>query len=160
AYQDQVVRAFHQRHFTRLDRQIVLIDLAGHMSDEEARADASAQALDAVLAALRIGGSSWLPRWLAPRIDRVLFAATKADHLPSDQHPALQEQLRRKLDASLRRTAYSGARLETMPLASVRATREVEARGEGRRYVAGTPYRGGQPLAHYPGKIPQTGRLS
>src|SRR5699024_2915223 len=48
AYQDQVVRAFHQRHFTRLDRQIVLIDLAGHMSDEEARADASAQALDAV----------------------------------------------------------------------------------------------------------------
>jgi len=159
AYQERVVRAFHQKHFARLDRQIVLIDLAGHLSQEEERADASAQALDGVLAALRIGGSSWLPRWLAPRIDRVLFAATKADHLPSDQHQALQEQLRRKLDASLRRTAYSGARLETMPLASIRATREVEARGEARRYVAGTPLRGDEALAHYPGKIPQSGRL-
>ena len=160
AYKDQVVRAFHQKHFARLDRQIVLLDLAGHLSQEEKRADASAQALDAVLAALRIGGSSWLPRWLSPRIDRVLFAATKADHLPSDQHQALQEQLKRKLDASLRRTAYNGAQLETMALASIRATQEVEARGEGRRYVAGTPYRGGEPLAHYPGKIPQTGRLN
>lgn len=160
AYQDRVVKAFHQRHFTRLDRQILLIDLAGHLSQEEARADAAAQALDAVLSALKIGGSSWLPRWLAPRIDRVLFAATKADHLPGDQHPALEEQLRRKLDASLRRTAYAGARLETMALASIRATREVDARGVGHRYVAGQPYGRDQALAHYPGKIPQTGPIA
>lgn len=160
AYREQVVRAFHQRHFTRLDRQIVLIDLAGHLSAGEDRADASAAALDAVLAALKVGGSGWLPRWLSPHIDRVLFAATKADHLPGDQHQGLEEQLRRKLDAALRRTAYSGAELETRVLASLRATREVEARGEARRYVAGTPYGGEKPLAHYPGRIPQTGRLA
>lgn len=159
AYRDKVVREFHERHFSRLDRQVVLIDLAGHLSVSEGRADAAAQALDAVLAALKVGGSGWLPRWLAPRIDRVLFAATKADHLPSEQHAVLEEQLRRKLDASLRRTAYSGAQLQTMALASLRATREVEARGEGRRYVAGTPHDGGKPLAHFPGRLPQSGRL-
>lgn len=159
AYRDQVVRAFHERHFARLDRQIVLLDLAGHLSEGEERAGASAQALDAVLAALRIGGSGWLPRWLAPRIDRVLFAATKADHLPGEQHAALRERLRRSLDAALRRSAYRGAKLETLALASLRATREVEARGESRRYVAGTPAEGGAALAHYPGRLPASGAL-
>lgn len=159
AYRERVVRGFHERHFARLDRQIVLLDLAGHLSEGEGRVGAAAQALDAVLAALRIGGSGWLPRWLVPRVDRVLFAATKADHLPAEQHAALREQLRRGLDAALRRTAYRGAQLETQALASLRATREVEARGETRRYVAGTPAEGGAALAHYPGRLPASGPL-
>ena len=47
-----------------------------------------------------------------------------------------------------------------MALASIRATREVEARGVGHRYVAGQPYGRDQALAHYPGKIPQTGPIA
>src|SRR3546814_4946582 len=67
------------------------------------------QSLDAVLKALAIGGSGWLPRWPSPRIDRVLFAASKADHVPSDQHPAMEALLRRSLSESTRRTPHRGA---------------------------------------------------
>src|SRR3546814_10248312 len=86
------------------------------------------QSLDAGLKALSIGGSGWLPRWLSPRIDRVLFAASKADHVPSDQHPAMEALLRRSLSESIRRTAYRGAELDVVSLAALRATREVLAK--------------------------------
>ncbi|MFN4090076.1 MAG: YcjX family protein [Alphaproteobacteria bacterium] len=153
AYRRHVVRGFHERHFARLDRQVVLVDLGAHMSaGGRPLADVSAS-LDAVLRALAIGGSGWLPRWLAPRIDRVLFAASKADHVPSDQHPAMEEALRRGLAESIRRTAYRGARLDVLSLAALRATREVTARDEERRYVAGRTEGDAREIAHFPGML-------
>ncbi|NBB84083.1 MAG: YcjX family protein [Alphaproteobacteria bacterium] len=150
AYRTKVVRRFHDRHFARLDRQIVLVDLAGHLAaGSDTVADVSAS-LDAVLRSLKIG-EGWLPRWLAPRIDRVLFAASKADHLPADQHEALAERLRTALDDSLRRTAYTGATLETRTFSALRATHEVEARG--RTYVAGRTADGTEEIAHWPGRV-------
>ena len=150
AYRRKVVRRFHERHFARLDRQIVLVDLAGHVAaGQETVADVSAS-LDAVLRSLKIG-EGWLPRWLVPRIERVLFAASKADHLPADQHAALAERLKTALDDSLRRTAYTGATLDTRTFAALRATTEVEAKG--RHYVAGRTEDDAEAIAHYPGRI-------
>src|SRR3546814_12002011 len=82
------------------------------------------QSLDAVLKALAIGGSGWLPRWLSPRIDRVLFAASKADHVPSDQHPPMEALLRRSLSESIRRTAYRGAELAVVSHPALATTRQ------------------------------------
>src|SRR5690606_24634613 len=39
SYQDRVVKAFHERPYPHLDTQILLIDLAGHLSQEGAGAD-------------------------------------------------------------------------------------------------------------------------
>jgi len=157
AYRSHVVKAFHERHFARLDRQVVLVDLGAHMSAGGRPLAEVSQSLDAVLKALAIGGSGWLPRWISPRIDRVLFAASKADHLPSDQHPAMEDLLRRSLGESIRRTAYRGAELDVISLAALRATREVLSKDEDRRYVAGRPMEssGDAPrdVAHFPGRL-------
>lgn len=153
AYRGHVVRGFHERHFARLDRQVVLVDLGAHMSAGGRPLAEVSQSLDAVLKALAIGGSGWLPRWLSPRIDRVLFAASKADHLPSDQHPAMEDLLRRSLGESIRRTAYRGAELDVLSLAAVRATREVLSRDDDRRYVAGVAEGEAREMAHFPGRL-------
>src|SRR5262245_22790120 len=81
AYKDVVVRPFFRDHFSRLDRQIVLVDaLAAFNAGPEALHDLEA-ALSGILDCFRIGRSTILNSLFRPRIDRILFAATKADHL-------------------------------------------------------------------------------
>jgi len=154
-YKRQIVQPFHQRYFAKLDRQVVLVDLASHFAKGRQELSAVSTAMDAVLGSMRVGSRGWLPRLLRPRIDRVLIAASKADHVPASQHPNLEALLKRTLSDSVRRTAFSGATLETMSLAALRATRETEAHGE--RYVAGRT-ESGKAIAHFPGLVDPSGR--
>src|ERR1700686_5277884 len=81
AYKDVVVRPFFRDHFARLDRQVVLVDaLAAFNSGPESLVNLEA-ALAGILECFRIGRSTLLSSLFRPRIDRILFAATKADHL-------------------------------------------------------------------------------
>ena len=95
AYKDVVVRPFFRDHFARLDRQIVLVDaLAAFNAGPEALRDLEA-ALAGILECFRIGRSTLLSNLFRPRIDRILFAATKADHLHQSSHDRLEAILRR-----------------------------------------------------------------
>ena len=99
AYKDVVVRPFFRDHFARLDRQIVLVDaLAAFNSGPEALHDLEA-ALAGILDCFRIGRSTILSTLFRPRIDRILFAATKADHLHHSSHDRLEAVLRRAVAA-------------------------------------------------------------
>lgn len=89
AYKDVVVRPFFRTHFARLDRQVVLVDvLAALNGGREALIDLEV-ALGEILASFRPGHSSWLKQVLTRRIDRILPAATKADHLHHASHDRL-----------------------------------------------------------------------
>ena len=95
AYKDVVVRPFFRDHFARLDRQIVLVDaLAAFNAGPEALRDLEA-ALAGILDCFRIGRSTLFSNLFRPRIDRILFAATKADHLHHSSHDRLEAMLRR-----------------------------------------------------------------
>ncbi|WP_029349012.1 YcjX family protein [Bosea sp. 117] len=128
AYRERVVRPFFRDHFARLDRQIVLIDLLTALNaGPEALADLEA-ALDAILAAFRTGRNTWLGSLFRHRIDRVLFAATKADHLHHSSHDRLEVILRRLVERALGRVSSSGAEIDVVALAAVRATREANVK--------------------------------
>ena len=95
AYKDVVVRPFFRDHFARLDRQIVLVDaLAAFNAGPEALHDLEA-ALAGILDCFRIGRGTFFSALFRPRIDRILFAATKADHLHHSSHDRLEAVLRR-----------------------------------------------------------------
>ena len=95
AYKDVVVRPFFRDHFARLDRQIVLVDaLAAFNAGPEALHDLEA-ALAGILDCFRVGRSTLFSALFRPRIDRILFAATKADHLHHSSHDRLEAVLRR-----------------------------------------------------------------
>lgn len=144
AYKTHVVRPFFRDHFARLDRQIVLVDVlsalnAGH----EAIRDLET-ALGDVLGAFRVGQNSILSAMFAPRIDKVLFAATKADHLHHLNHDRLEAALKLLTRRALARVQGAGSQLDVVALAAVRATREVEIR-KGRETlacIAGVPIKG------------------
>ena len=95
AYKDVVVRPFYREHFARLDRQIVLVDaLAAFNAGPDAVKDLEG-ALAAILDSFRTGRATIASALFRPRIDRILFAATKADHLHHASHDRLERFLAR-----------------------------------------------------------------
>lgn len=166
AYKAHVVRPFFRDHFARLDRQIVLVDaLSALNSGPEAVRDLE-NALAELLLAFRAGRSSLWSTLLRPRIDRILFAATKADHLHHTSHDRLEAILRRLTARAITRAEGLGARVDVIALAAVRATREVAVR-EGRDTldaIVGTPlageriggelFDGSSEAAIFPGELP------
>src|ERR1700754_3465903 len=166
AYKDVVVRPFFRDHFARLDRQIVLVDaLAAFNAGPEALHDLEA-ALAGILDCFRIGRSTFFSSLFRPRIDRILFAATKADHLHHSSHDRLEAVLRRIVSRAVHRAEYSGAAIDVVALAAVRATREAQVRRGRDRLpsILGTPaagetadgeaFDGNTEVATFPGDLP------
>src|SRR6201994_451672 len=126
AYKDVVIRPFFRDHFARLDRQIVLVDaLAAFNAGPEALHDLEA-GLAGILDCFRIGRSTLFSTLFRPRIDRILFAATKADHLHQSSHDRLEAILRRTVAKAVSRAEYNEAEIDVVALAAVRATREAQ----------------------------------
>ena len=161
-----VVRPFFREHFSRLDRQVVLVDaLAAFNSGPEALADLEA-ALAGILDCFRIGRSTLFSNLFRPRIDRILFAATKADHLHHSSHDRLEAVLRRTVNRAVARAEDTGAEIDVVALAAVRATREAQVQ-RGREKlpsILGTPapgeiangerFDGTTEVATFPGDLP------
>jgi predicted YcjX-like family ATPase len=167
AYKDVVVRPFFRDHFSRLDRQVVLVDaLSAFNSGPEALVDLEA-ALAGILDCFRIGRSTIFSSLFRPKIDRILFAATKADHLHHSSHDRLEAVLRRTVAKAVARAEDTGAEIDVVALAAVRATREATvARGrEKLPSILGTPapgerangeaFDGNTEVATFPGDLPK-----
>ena len=144
AYKTHVIKPFFREHIARLDRQIVLIDAMqalnagpGAMADLE-------RAVTEILACFRPGRGSFLTDLFSRRIDRILVAATKADHLHHESHDRLQAIVRRLADRAIKRADFSGAKVDVLAMAAVRATREgtVKRGHETLPVIIGTPLEG------------------
>jgi uncharacterized protein len=166
AYKDVVVRPFFRDHFSRLDRQVVLVDaLAAFNAGPEALVDLEA-ALAGILDCFRIGRGTFLSSLFRPKIDRILFAATKADHLHHSSHDRLEAVLRRTVARAVAKAEDTGADIDVVALAAVRATREaMVARGRDKLpSILGTPalgevaggeaFDGNSEVATFPGDLP------
>ena len=167
AYKDVVVRPFFRDHFARLDRQIVLVDALQALNAGPRAVADLAEALADILACFRPGRTSWLASILTRRIDRIVFAATKADHLHRTSHDRLEKILRRLVADAMARATFAGAEVDVVALAAVRATREamVDHDGEKLPAILGAPLPGetldGEKLdpnaefALFPGDLPE-----
>lgn len=126
SYKAEVVRPFFNDHFRRLDRQIVLVDVLSALNEGPAALNDLDRALDGILKVFRPGANSWLSAILGRSIDKVLFAATKADLLPASSHDRLGAILQRIMDEAMHRAQSYGAGVSALAIAAVRSTREAE----------------------------------
>jgi predicted YcjX-like family ATPase len=166
AYKSVVVRPFFRDHFARLDRQIVLADVLAALNSGPTAVAELETALASVLGSFRLGRTNWLTGLVARRIDRILFAATKADHLHHGDHDRLEAMLGRLVARAAERAKFAGARVDVLALASVRATREasVTSRGDTLPSIIGIPmpgetvdgrtFDGQAEVALFPGDLP------
>ncbi|MBB4569823.1 YcjX family protein [Rhizobium leucaenae] len=167
AYKSVVVKPFFREHFARLDRQIVLIDALQAINRGPEAVQDLERALTDVLACFRPGANSFFSSLLGRRIDRVLVAATKADHLHHESHDRLEALTRRLVERAIERIGMAGAGIEVMAIASVRATREATVKREGhtlpvivgtpmdREAIGGETFDGNRKTAVFPGDLPE-----
>jgi predicted YcjX-like family ATPase len=170
SYKTHVVKPFFRDHFSRLDRQIVLVDALAALNAGSVAISELTRALEASLRAFRPGARSWFSPLLGRRIDRILYAATKADHIPQSSHDRLEAVLRLMTEKAAARASLAGAEMKVLVLAAVRATREVEVKrgSECLPCILGTPMAGEQlggkvfdgrtEVAIFPGDLPDDPR--
>ena len=160
AYKTQVVTPFFREHITRIDRQIVLVDALGALARGPAATGDLAEAMGGILRAFRPGRNAFLSRiFMGRRVEKILFAATKADTLHHRQHDQLVSIMEAVLREARDRADFAGADTRAMALASLRATTEDTRTNSGaeldmvRGRVAGRE----KPVAAFPGALPGTG---
>ncbi len=157
AYKRQVVKPFFRNHFAGIDRQVVLVDVLGAIHAGPAALEDLRRAMAETLGAFRPGRNAWLTRlFMGRRVERILFAATKADHLHHSQHARLAAITEALLAEARTRADFAGAETRAMAIAALRATIEETLEHDGKRLdcVRGTLL-DGRNAAFYPGDLPR-----
>jgi uncharacterized protein len=155
-YKRELVQPFFLQLARDVDRQIVLVDVLRVLNaGEEAFAD-QRRALDIILGTFRFGRRSLLRRLFGARIDRVLFAATKADHVPALQRDHLEALMADLVEAPSLRAKAAHARIAATSLASIRCTEDDTDIIDGRKLdvVVGLPEGGQKRIRFFPGIVP------
>ncbi|MFD1341550.1 YcjX family GTP-binding protein [Litorisediminicola beolgyonensis] len=156
AYKSRVVKPFFRDHFARIDRQVVLVDALGALHRGPRAVEDLRRTMAEILSAFRPGRNAFLTRvLLGKRVEKILFAATKADHLHHTQHGQLTRIMQALTRDAAERARFAGAQTEAMSLASLRATTEETIAHEGRdlRGVRGR-LANGRTAVVWPGEFP------
>jgi hypothetical protein len=155
-YRDRVVRPFYADHFSRFDRQIVLVDLISALDRGRAVFEDTQHALDTVMASFRYGPSSLIARLFRPNIEKLLFVATKADHVAHNQHHNLRLLLEQMVANAAGHARFEGVRPVFLAIASLRSTDMVrtEHHGQTLSCVRGRLKGEDRETVLFPGEIP------
>ncbi|MEO1780132.1 MAG: YcjX family protein, partial [Pseudomonadota bacterium] len=158
AYKAQVVRPFFRDHFARIDRQVVLVDALGAIHSGPAAVEDMRQGMADILGAFRPGRNAFLSQlFMGRRVEKILFAATKADHVHHTQHARLTAIMAALTREARDRARFAGADTAAMAIAALRATTEDTMLHDGAQLdvVRGTLLDTGKQAAFYPGNLPE-----
>jgi hypothetical protein len=157
AYKADIVTPFYRQYFGNFSRQVVLVDVLGALLAGREVFDDTRRAIDAILESFRYGQSNILRRLLrSNRIEKVLFAATKADHVPEVQRDHLAALLRNMVALPSLDVTSSNARIDVATLASVISTEEDTQEIDGHRVqvVVGKPVGSDTRAKFFVGNVP------
>jgi predicted YcjX-like family ATPase len=156
-YKREAVERFYEDHFRHYARQIVLVDVLRALLAGRDAFDDTRLALDAILESFRYGHGGILAKLLfGAHIDKVLFAATKADHVPDIQRDHLAALLRNMAAFPALDLRSSNAQLDVTALASVISTAEETQELDGQRVqvVVGRPVGSQKQSKFFVGNVP------
>lgn len=158
AYKSQVVKPFFRDHFSRIDRQVVLVDVLGAIHNGPKAVEDMRGAMTEILSSFRPGRNAFLSKLLlGKRVEKILFAATKADHLHHAQHPQMTAIMEALTRDARDRARFAGAQTSALSVAALRATTEDTMTHDGAplNVVRGTLLDTGKQAAFYPGDLPK-----
>lgn len=155
-YCTKVVKGFYKDHFLHFDRQIVLVDCLQPLNSGVQAFSDMRLALSQLMQSFHYGQRTLFRRLFSPVIDKLLFAATKADHITFDQHGNMVSLLQQLIQDAWQNAAFEGISIDCLGLASIQATQSgvIAMNGEKVPALRGERLSDGQPLTLYPGEVP------
>ncbi|MBE0363558.1 hypothetical protein PULV_a1013 [Pseudoalteromonas ulvae UL12] len=156
AYVKEVVQGFYQQHFSQFDRQIVLVDLLDALAQGHDVFNEQTQAINQLIKHFSYGKSNFIKRLFQPKIDKLLFAATKSDHLSAHHHKDLTLLLDSIISTAKNDLIFDGVKIDTMAMSSVCATTPVmvEQKGEKLSCIRGKEIASNQLMTYLPAQPP------
>ena len=157
AYKSDVVMPFYRNHFRNYSRQLVLVDVLGSLLGGQEVFEDTRRGIEAILGSFRYGQSGIIRQLVgSARVEKVLFAATKADHVPDVQRDHLASLLRNMVALPAIEVSSSNARIEVAALASVISTQDDSRVIEGQRVqvVVGRPVGSDKRASFFVGNVP------
>ncbi|AKH65058.1 MULTISPECIES: YcjX family protein [Photorhabdus] len=157
-YCQSVVKGFYKEHFLRFDRQIVLVDCLQPLNSGPHVFNDMRLALTQLMQSFHYGKRTLFRRLFSPCIDKLMFAASKADHVTADQHANLVALLQQLVQEARQNAAFEGISMDCVGLASVRATESgmIEHHGENVPALKGHRLTDGKLLTFFPGEVPRS----
>ena len=157
SYVEKAVKPFYKNHFSRFDRQVVLVDSLTALNHGQGQFNDMAEALSNILTSFQFGESNLLKRLFAPKIDKLLFAASKVDHITRDQQTNLLYLLNDMLQESRQFANIKGCDVETMAISAIKATKHglVNSNGKQIEAVYGQKNSDGSDVTLFPGEVPK-----
>lgn len=148
---------FYKNHFLRFDRQIVLVDCLQPLNSGPQAFNDMRLALTQLMQSFHYGQRTLFRRLFSPVIDKLLFAATKADHVTVDQHANMVSLLQQLIQDARQNAAFEGISMDCLGTASVQATTSglIDVKGEKIPALRGNRLSDGEPLTVYPAKCPR-----
>ncbi|MCM2680016.1 YcjX family protein [Echinimonas agarilytica] len=155
-YVKNVVGGFYRDHFSRFDQQVILVDCLSPLNEGELHFREMQQALAQVIESFRYGQQSWLSKLIKPKIERVLVAATKADHVTVEQFSNLTNLLGELVKGAQLFVESHEVTMQSQALASIRTTRFGHVNHQGKRTPAikGQRLIDGKSITVFPGQVP------
>ncbi|AKD39129.1 hypothetical protein I926_09095 [Pasteurella multocida subsp. multocida OH4807] len=155
-YRRHIVKRFYQDYFSTFDRQVILADCLTPLNHSHQAFVDMQEALQQLFSNFHYGKRTLLNRLFSPRIDKLMFIATKADHVTNDQIPNLVSLMRQLVQEGGRHVEYEGIHTEYTAIAAIRATQQVVVQQNGQHFKAlqGIRSRDKQKVTIYPGSVP------
>ncbi|CDH23474.1 YcjX family protein [Xenorhabdus bovienii] len=156
-YCDHIVKGFYKEHFLRFDRQIVLVDCLQPLNSGPQAFNDMRLALAQFMQSFHYGKRTLFRRLFSPCIDKLMFAASKADHVTADQHANLIYLLQQLVQEAWQNAAFEGISMDCVGLASVQATESGIVLHDGEKIPAikGNRLSDDKLLTFFPGEVPQ-----
>jgi uncharacterized protein len=144
AYVSKVVKPFFYDHFARLDRQIILVDVLSALNAGATAVNDLKSALTDILGCFRQGPNTVFSQLFGRRVDKLVFAATKADLLHHASHDRLEAILGQLVAEAKMRADILGVDHHAAAIAAIRATREatIKSGGDALDCIVGIPTAG------------------
>jgi uncharacterized protein len=155
-YKNHVVKQFYAEYFSSFDRQIVLVDILKALNIGSGSFNDMRRSVESVLKSFQYGKSGLFNRLFNVKISKLLFAATKADHVTPNQLHHLESFLKHMISESQNNIAFEGVAVDTMALSSVKCTQAATSRFQGQPIscIKGVPKGDTKEVALFPGEVP------
>ncbi|MEH6649689.1 MAG: YcjX family protein [Motiliproteus sp.] len=129
AYVKQVVAPFYKKFFRPIDRQVVLVDVINALNGGPEYIADMQQALSNISDSFSYGSNSPILKLFRPKIEKVIFAASKIDQVVAKDHDNVRQLLASIVRKALENAAYKGVEHRSEAISAIRSSHEILHRG-------------------------------
>lgn len=155
-YQKKIVRPFYEDYFSTFDRQVILADCLTPLNYGYNEFMEMKLGLQQLFNHFHYGNRSLFSRLFSSNIDKLLFIASKADHITSDQIPNLESLMRQLVQEGGRHAEFNGIETGYLAISAIQATDAVKVTQNDKtlRAIRGIRSSDKKQVTLYPGTVP------